>query len=460
MAPFSHLDDGTAESVWRDELARRTFRRLDDSFEQLVVVAAHPDDETLGAGGLLARAARRGARIVVVIATDGEASHPESPTHDQATLARLRREEVGRAVGLLAPDAEVTFLGLPDGGLDRVEGELGERLGAVLDEVPAVDPHRVVVAAPWAKDRHRDHRIAAEVTAAIAARRGFTLLGYPVWAWHWGTPADLPWERLVALALDDGERRAKRQALASHTTQTAPLSDLPGDEVLLHAGMLEHFDRDVELFVVEPGALEHSQESLDARWFDDFYRRNGDDPWGFESRWYERRKRAVLMATLPTAELGDVFEIGCSTGMLTRELADRARHVIAMDAAAAALQTARARLGDGARVSLRRGSVPADWPEGRFDTIVLSEVGYYLSPSDLQRTIALIEGSLADDGRLVACHWRHPVAAYPQAGDDVHEALHRVAAWDAIVRHEERDFVLEVFARRPARSVAEAEGLV
>ena len=64
-----------------------------------------------------------------------------------------------------------------------------------------------------------------------------------------------------------------------------------------------------------------------------------------------------------------------------------------------------------------------------------------------------------DDGRIVACHWRHPVPEYPQSGDEVHDALRAVAAWETTSLHLERDFVLEVFARRPARSVAEREGL-
>ncbi|WP_345801682.1 PIG-L family deacetylase [Microbacterium sp. AZCO] len=459
MAGFSHLDSGTPEALWRDELGRRRLPSFDLDFDLLVVVAAHPDDETLGAGGLLNRASRMGARVVVVIATDGEASHPDSPSHDRTTLARRRREEVRQAVAMLAPEAEVAFLGLPDGGLDRAAASLRESLVALFDRHGEIDPRRVLVAVPWAGDRHRDHRIAAEVARGVAAERRLKLLEYPIWGWHWATPVDLPWDRMVALALTTEERQSKREALACHITQIAPLSEQPGDELLLHAGMQEHFDRDREIFVTAP-ADRPSRQSLDAQWFDEFYRRNGDDPWGFETRWYEQRKRAVLMAALPTAQLGRVFEIGCATGLLTAELADRAHEVIAMDAATPAVVAARRRLAHRRNVSVRQGSVPGDWPDGRFDTIVLSEVGYYLSPSDLERTITLIEASLADDGCLVACHWRHPVADYPQTGDAVHEALQGVPTWEAVSRHVEHDFLLDVFARGPVRSVAEREGLV
>ena len=457
-AAFSHLDAGTPESAWRDEFAGRSLRPLDAQFEVLVVVAAHPDDETLGAGGLLHRAARIGARVVVVIATDGEASHPASPTHDRETLARLRRNEVARAIAILAPDAEVHFLGLPDGLLAERKGHLRERLCAIFDVHRTANPRRVLVAAPWSQDRHRDHRIIAEVTNTIARHRRFIFLEYPVWAWHWGTPDDLPWDRVVALPLTDDELHAKRDALACHVSQISPLSDQPGDEALLHLGMQDHFHRDIEVFLTaEPDDAQ--AQSMEADWFDEFYRRNSDDPWGFESRWYEQRKRALLLATLPARELGDVFEIGCATGLLTAQLAPRAREVIAMDAATAAVETARARLAPEARVSVRQGRVPEDWPTGRFDTIIFSEIGYYLSPTDLQHTLLRIEASLGDDDHVVACHWRHSVAEYPQTGDQVHEALRSVPGWETVSLHVEKDFLLEVFARRPARSVAEREGL-
>jgi hypothetical protein len=60
----------------------------------------------------------------------------------------------------------------------------------------------------------------------------------------------------------------------------------------------------------------------------------------------------------------------------------------------------------------------------------------------------------------MACHWRHEVADYPQSGDAVHEAIAERDLLDRAARHEERDFVLEVFTRGPAPSVAEREGLV
>lgn len=461
MVMFSHLEEGTSEDVWRAEDRIRSTPLLDADIDELVVVAAHPDDETLGAAGLIRRVHSGGGRITVVVATDGEASHPNSMSHTRTDLSAIRRAEVARAVHALSPCADVRFLGLPDGALRENVTALEEGLTVVLDAVS----DRALVVAPWSGDGHRDHRVTAEAVARLAVHRGLRHLGYPIWLWHWGMPADVPWESGVAIALSPGERSIKARALRTHASQTRPLSDAPGDEAIVSPSMQAHFERDTELFFVEAPACGGAQvpaqaqsQTVPAAFFDDFYARH-DDPWGFETRWYEERKRALLMASLPSRALGRVLEIGCATGRITVELAPRADEVIALDVSRAALDAARRRLADDPRVTFRQGAVPDDQPSGVFETIVFSEVGYYLSPGDLDLTIARIDAALADDGCLVACHWRHPVAEYPLGGDDVHRALRAVRAWEVLSRHEEEDFVLEVFCRRPVVSVARREGL-
>jgi SAM-dependent methyltransferase len=280
-------------------------------------------------------------------------------------------------------------------------------------------------------------------------------LGYPIWLWHWAQPADVPWDRAASLALTPAESAIKAHALRTHVSQLEPLSDAPGDEAIVSETMRAHFARDTELYLSE--TPEH-EESLRPDFFDAFYARH-DDPWGFETRWYEERKRALLLASLPTRALGSVLEVGCTTGLITVELAARADRVVGLEPAAAAMKAARTRTRALRNVDLQRGGAPAQWPAGPFDTIVLSEVGYYLSAPDLARTIALIDDSLTDEGCLVACHWRHPVDGYPQTGDQVHAALRSVGLWERLALHEEEDFLLEVFGRHPVVSVARREGL-
>lgn len=455
MPTFSHLDAGTPEAVWRGDPRTLQGPELHMPVDGLIVVAAHPDDETLGAAGLIRRVHRRGGRVTVIVATDGEASHPASPTHTREQIATLRRSEVERAVASLAEGTRLHFLGIPDGALREHSDRLVEAIAEALDRHEGRGGDLLVVA-PWSGDGHRDHRVAAEAVARVCDARGIRHVGYPIWLWHWGAPDDVPWGSAQMLTLTADEVASKQAAIDRHASQIAPLSPAPGDEAVVHADMRVHFERGVELFLIEPPA--RSAVSMTAGWFEEFYERH-EDPWGFETRWYEQRKRSVLMASLPKAEIGDVLEIGCSTGLITRELAARAARVVALDPVESAVDAARARVDDD-RVTFVQGQVPHDWPGGRYDTVVLSEVGYYLSTADLARTIHLIEGCLTDDGCLVACHWRHPVAEYPQTGEEVHAALRASAAWESTVRHEEKDFILEVFSRTPARSVAQREGLV
>ncbi|RXR26055.1 methyltransferase domain-containing protein [Oerskovia turbata] len=487
MVTFDHRDPGTTEDAWRAAglLDRLPPLDLPDGAPHLVVLAAHPDDESLGAGGLLARLTYRGTPVTVVVATDGEASHPDSPTLSPARLAGLRRRELVDAIDVAAPGAAVVFLGLPDGGLREHRPTLHRRLSAILgpvteDERGPGEGGPVLLCAPWRGDGHRDHRIAGEVAAAVAGERGARLLEYPIWWWHWGNPDDrTATEDMRALTLTPQERTAKRFALAAHRSQVEPLSPDPRDAATVGPEMLRHADRAVEVFVEAPcpspapaapslatgsgsaagrgpGSGSATSESLPAGFFDAFYR-GRPDPWGFETRWYEERKRAVTLASLPRARFRAGLEVGCSTGVLTADLATRCDRLVGVDVAAAALAAARDRLGD--EVELLRLQTPAEWPEGLFDLVVLSEVGYYYGASDLETAISRAVGSLTADGVLVACHWRHPVPEYPLRGDDVHAALAARAEIVRLVHHLEEDFVLEVFVRPPGRSVAAEAGL-
>ncbi|MGN6612362.1 MAG: PIG-L family deacetylase [Angustibacter sp.] len=454
---FRHDDRGTPEALWDAWPRLRELPELGPA-RPTVLLAAHPDDETLGAGGLLALAGRAGVDVHVVVATDGEASHPDSPTHSPADLARWRAKEVEQAVTLLAPDAHLHLLHLPDGALGDHEDALAQALQPLVH-----NGSRVV--APWRADAHPDHEAAGRVAARVAADRGAELLEYPIWAWHWSRPGDvrLPWPRAVRQPLDAGTRAAKARAVRAHRSQVEPLSPQRGDEVLLSAEVVAHFERGDEVYFRTAATDSTGRApvaSLGAAFFDDFYAAGGDDPWGFTDRWYERRKRALTLAALPRERFRRAFEPGCSIGVLTAELASRCDHLLAVDPVAAAVDRAVERTTGRQNVEVRRGSVPHDWPDDEFDLVVLSEVGYYCDPTDLARLVERTVESLTDDGVVVACHWRHPVAEYPLDGDAVHEALLAHPGLALLARHVEEDFRLDVLARPPVRSVAAQTGLV
>ena len=197
-------------------------------------------------------------------------------------------------------------------------------------------------------------------------------------------------------------------------------------------------------------------ESLEQGFFDEFYE-NSPDPWGFESRWYEERKRAITLAVLPRRRFTSAFEVGCSIGVLTEGLAERCGRMLAVDIAEVPVASASARLSANNKVAVKQMSTPHTWPSERFDLIVLSEVGYYWSPPDLTLALDHTAQSLTPNGILVCCHWRRAVAEYPLTGDDVHRAVDARSEFTRLVQHEEEPFLLEVFARRPPTSPVAAE---
>jgi SAM-dependent methyltransferase len=160
--------------------------------------------------------------------------------------------------------------------------------------------------------------------------------------------------------------------------------------------------------------------TLGPGYFDEVYRAN-DDPWHFETSPYEHAKYADTLAALPAAHYARAFEIGCSLGVLTARLAPRCGHLMAVDVSEAALERARQRCAGLPQVELRRLLVPEEFPEGQFELIMVSEVGYYWDLPTLQRAAGLMVAALPAGGQLLLVHWTPPVHDYPLTGDEVHD---------------------------------------
>jgi SAM-dependent methyltransferase len=199
--------------------------------------------------------------------------------------------------------------------------------------------------------------------------------------------------------------------------------------------------------------------SLPETYFDDLYA-DSPDPWSLASRWYEQRKYALTVASLPRERYRRGFEVGSSVGVLTELLAARCHSLLSVDIAAAAVASTRERVGGLPHVETAQLAVPHQWPSGSFDLIVLSEVGYYLDVPTLGVLIDKAVEALDDDGSIIAVHWRHHVADYPLNGDTVHQAIRAHSRLSVLAHHEEPDFLLDVLVRSPLTSVAEAAGLV
>ena len=119
------------------------------------------------------------------------------------------------------------FLELPD-------GQLADHMGALVASLDGVvTPQPTLLVAPWRGDGHPDHQAAGEAAQEIMKHdAALRVWEYPIWWWHWGDPTRLV-PGLATMALDESTRAAKRAAMGQHLSQTEPLSDRPGDEVLL-----------------------------------------------------------------------------------------------------------------------------------------------------------------------------------------------------------------------------------
>ncbi|WP_298967607.1 PIG-L family deacetylase [uncultured Methylobacterium sp.] len=221
----------------------------------LVVIAPHPDDESLGCGGLIAEACARGLSVRLVVVSDGVGSHPNSPSHPPERLRALRETETlaaARALGLDA--AHVRFLRLPD----RFVPSAGPAAEAAADAIAAAarESGATALFVTWAHDPHCDHEAAAALARLARARLdGVRLHAYPVWGWALPPDTEVgPAPRGARLAIE-AHLPAKRAAVAAHRSQTTDLIADDPDGFRLEPAMIARFARPFEIFVeVDPGS--------------------------------------------------------------------------------------------------------------------------------------------------------------------------------------------------------------
>jgi LmbE family N-acetylglucosaminyl deacetylase len=227
FAARSVATGGTSTAEWLGW--RREFPELDlDDCPGLVLVAPHPDDETLGFGATAATLRARGVGVQVVSVSDGGGAFPELSRRERTWLENDRRAELHRATEILGLSAAVC-LGLPDGELNDHETELTARLAGLHE----AGPKGVWCAATWRGDGHPDHEAVGRATAAAAERTGAALLEYAVWMWHWAAPDDdsVPWQRMSRVRVDHAAMARKQRAAKVFRTQLTPRE--PGADAVL-----------------------------------------------------------------------------------------------------------------------------------------------------------------------------------------------------------------------------------
>jgi LmbE family N-acetylglucosaminyl deacetylase len=226
----------TDETTWLELLAQRA--QWEPPSIPTVVVSPHPDDETLGAGGLIASQCSKRVPVSIIAVSDGEAAYSEYPG-----LAGIRcdeHREAAKNLGVEPPD--LVRLRLPDSDISRYEDELAEQIADHIDV-------GTIVVAPWVHDPHPDHEACGRAATRAARATGASIVFYLFWAWHRNTPdllSSLPLRRFPV----SPDLQAKRAtALECHRSQLVR----DNGEPILPECFLAPARRSFETFIV-PGS--------------------------------------------------------------------------------------------------------------------------------------------------------------------------------------------------------------
>jgi len=171
-----------------------------------------------------------------------------------------------------------------------------------------------------------------------------------------------------------------------------------------------------------------------------------EDPWSVRTSWYERRKRDLLLASLPSERYRNVWEPACSIGLITVELAKRCDRLESSDVSSIAVEAAQQGTSGLSNVRVRVARLPDDpapYEPGECDLVVLSEVLYYLDEPNRIAAVDLAASLLAPNGHLVVVHFReHPFDAHCSGEQGNREVVDRIGA--PLVHHLDEGFVLDV----------------
>lgn len=217
-----------------------------------LIVAPHPDDETLGCGGAIALLRALGYAVHVLVISDGTRSHPRSLKYPAPRLQALREAETLEALSTLGVDQlDVTFLRLPDGSVPTAASP-GIR-GAVTrcrTCLATLQPETIFL--PWRFDPHPDHRATWKLirTALLYTDKSPRLIEYPIWDWDPEQGDLTAFKQVTAWRLDiRAVLETKKQAIAAYRSQTTNLIDDDPEGFQLTPAMLSNFARPWEVYL-------------------------------------------------------------------------------------------------------------------------------------------------------------------------------------------------------------------
>ena len=218
----------------------------------LLILAPHPDDESLGCGGLIAEACARGQPPTVAVLTDGTMSHPNSRAYPSDRLRMVREAEAVAATALLGlPRDRLSFLGYRDTQAPCEGATLQQAADRLAQLIEAGGCDTVVTS--WQHDPHCDHEAAAAIARLACDMTGARLLAYPVWGLTLPPDQAIDQNAIEGFRLDVTRHvKRKRAAILAHQSQYAGLiEDDPGG-FQMQPGFMALFLSGSEVF------LEHS----------------------------------------------------------------------------------------------------------------------------------------------------------------------------------------------------------
>jgi LmbE family N-acetylglucosaminyl deacetylase len=236
-------------------LARRILRLRSRPYpvhipKSVLVVAPHPDDETLGCGGILAQIIRAGGNVYVLFVTNGSASHPGHPVLSPEKLAALRRDEARAATSALGIESRnVSFLDASDGTLASLDlahtSELVAKIANILTKTAAE-----VLLLTYQHDGSTDHEASVVLVekALNLPRQRPQILEFPIWAWRNPLMLMKPilTSRIIWRVDISNVRDMKTAALGAYLSQTRPIP--PDLTPVLSPEFTSEFTFDEEFF--------------------------------------------------------------------------------------------------------------------------------------------------------------------------------------------------------------------
>jgi LmbE family N-acetylglucosaminyl deacetylase len=210
----------------------------------VLVVAPHPDDETLGCGGAIALLRTLDCDVHVLIVSDGTLSHPNSKKFPAPALKALRESETLAALNLLGVErTSVTFLGLQDGSVPTA---YTNAVATCRDYLAQLMPQTIFI--PWRRDPHPDHRATWNLIHNALKLNKTRVIEYPIWDWDEKQRGDFVdiecWRLDISKVME-----LKQQAISAYRSQTTNLIDDDPEAFTLTPEMLSNFTHPWEMYL-------------------------------------------------------------------------------------------------------------------------------------------------------------------------------------------------------------------